>query len=134
MIKSLAVRSDSLFVPAIALTTIVVNGIFANQMPSIVYWLISVTMFVVLLSWHRSLRITYSESYDSAMNSEEMVVVRPYAITFGILYAGLLGGLVCVTYFGLGFPYFIACLVAWFIRRDVWLALLLRGLNRSRQE
>lgn len=50
MIKTRAVRSDSLVIPAFALTAFVVNGIFAAQMQAVVYWLITVAIFGVLLS------------------------------------------------------------------------------------
>ena len=131
IIKTFAVRIYSLVIPAFALIAFVVNGIFVTQMRAIVYWLITVSIFVALLSWQRHLRITYYESHDAEMCTDQIASLRPYAITYGILYAGLFAGFVCVAYFGRGLPFFIACFAAWLIRRDVWLALHLRGLNKS---
>lgn len=129
MAKLLDTLIGSLATPAIALITMLVTAIFAFQLPVIVCWPITVAMFGLLLAWQRSLRRTYFESQAPEINSDQIAVVRAYAITYAILYAALLAGALCSAYFGLGLPYIVPCFASWFIRRDVWLAFLIHALD-----
>lgn len=124
MIRSFS-RIDSPLVPAVALAAMLASGIWVDQHSELAYWALTLVMFGVLLLWQRSLRSKYARLIEVEHESSDIAPPQPYPLSYAILLLCLALLVVSVVYLELGPPYLITTLAACFIRRDLWLTLVI---------
>lgn len=128
--KALGKLSNSLALPALALIALVSIGIIDSTLPTSLYWSLLVAVLIVLVVWQITFRIRFASAVHAVVLEDQMVAARPYATAYAIVCLGLVAAMACPRYFEISPTFLIAGIAAWFLRRDLWAAMILRGLDR----